>query len=148
MQVQVSSVVFGSLTQELSLPPVTLSLVSERVTVAELIKRTVRKQINTLVEEELVASQTVRKILERQYLTEADVARQACEGRIRFNDSLQEKYTSIDIDREIIRAYRGFEFGAFKVVVDGEMMDDLEDVVTLTPYGKVTFLRLVPLVGG
>ena len=148
MQVQVSSVVFGSPTQELSLPPVTLSLVSERVTVAELIKRTVRQQINTLVEEELVASQTVRKILEWQYLTEADVASQARDGRIRFNDSVQEKYTNIDIDREIIRAYRGFEFGAFKVVVDGEMMDDLADVITLTPYAKITFLRLVPLVGG
>lgn len=148
MQVQVSSVVFGSFTPELSLPPVTLSLVSERVTVAELIKRTVRKQVDMLVEEELVASQTVRKILERQYLTEADVTMQASEGCIRFNDSLHEKYTGIDVDREVVRAYRGFEFGAFKVVVDGEMMDELEDVVTLTPYAKIRFLRLVPLVGG
>ena len=43
---------------------------------------------------------------------------------------------------------QGFEARAYKVLLDGEPVESLEQMITLTRGTKITFLRLIPLVGG
>lgn len=45
-------------------------------------------------------------------------------------------------------ALRAFERNGFFVIVDGVQIEDLDVELRLTPTSDVTFVRLVPLVGG
>jgi len=46
------------------------------------------------------------------------------------------------------RALEAFKRNAFFVLVDDRQVDDLEQVLTLRPDSRVSFVRLTPLVGG
>ncbi len=46
------------------------------------------------------------------------------------------------------KAIEGFHRNAFILLVDDLQIDDLDQVIPLTPETSVTFLKLVPLVGG
>ncbi len=54
----------------------------------------------------------------------------------------------IDADRQCDVALKAFRDRAFLVLVDERHLDDLDDEVELQDESRVTFLRLVPLVGG
>ena len=54
----------------------------------------------------------------------------------------------LDSETQFQRALKHVEDGWVVVVVDGDQVDDLDRVVTLKPDATVTFLRLLPLVGG
>jgi hypothetical protein len=54
----------------------------------------------------------------------------------------------LDWERQFDRALKAFRGNGFLVLVDDRQVDDLDSEVTLRPESQVTFLRLVPLVGG
>jgi hypothetical protein len=55
---------------------------------------------------------------------------------------------TLDFDDEFARAVEAFNFGRVIVLVDDKQLDDLATEVVVAPSTSVTFLRLVPLVGG
>ena len=51
-------------------------------------------------------------------------------------------------DAEIKRAWQGLAERRYLLVVDGVAIDDLDATLTLTERSAVSFLRLLPLIGG
>ena len=54
----------------------------------------------------------------------------------------------IDPDKQFELAKRAFYTNGFILLVDDRQVDELEDEIQLRPDTTVTFLKLVPLVGG
>ena len=146
IRVDVASAIVGAQQQEPALPIVSLTLVSERIAVRELVRRAVIAQVHALLAAHGRANELARRLLARQYMTQAEVEELAREGRVAAPVVRAE--LELDVELEVERALRGFERRAFRVVVDGEMLLSLDDQLTLTPHAKVTFLRMIPLVGG
>lgn len=131
-----------------ALPEVVLELDSDRITVRELIARAVRLQIDELRRRQDEVA--VLCALGRHYLTAEEVMKQAASGQVALPSAKRPGTGAwkIDVAHEIARAHEGFERQAFRVVVDGRMLDRLEDVIRLSGQQIATFLRLVPLRGG
>ena len=51
-------------------------------------------------------------------------------------------------EKQFDKAIAAFEGNGFLVLVDGRQLIDLDQEVHLTPQTQVTFLKLVPLIGG
>jgi hypothetical protein len=54
----------------------------------------------------------------------------------------------IDWEKQLEQATTAFERNGFIVLVDDEQVSDLEQEIEIKPDTTVTFLKLVPLVGG
>jgi hypothetical protein len=54
----------------------------------------------------------------------------------------------IDWQEQYRRAIEAFQRNGFLILVDDKQVDDLDQVVDLKHNSTVTFLKLVPLVGG
>ena len=54
----------------------------------------------------------------------------------------------VDADRQTDAAVRAFERGHVLLLVDDRQVDELDRELTLTAGSSVSFLKLVPLVGG
>jgi hypothetical protein len=54
----------------------------------------------------------------------------------------------LDWEQQLARALTAFENNGFLILVGEEQLTELEDEITITPETTVTFLKLVPLVGG
>ena len=54
----------------------------------------------------------------------------------------------IDADEQLQRALAAFECNGFMLLVDDRQVERLDDLVVLQPSTVVTFLKLIPLVGG
>jgi hypothetical protein len=54
----------------------------------------------------------------------------------------------VDAERQAEVALRAFERGQILLLVDDRQVQELDQQVTLRPASTVTFLKLVPLVGG
>jgi hypothetical protein len=54
----------------------------------------------------------------------------------------------LDPEKQFTRAVQSFEANGFLVIVDGRQITDLDDRFHLTPRSAITFLKLVPLMGG
>lgn len=123
------------------LPAVLVELVSERTTVAELIRRTVEEQIRLLAWDRA----RCRAALDRQYLSPDDIRAQAGTGVVRMPAPRRD---ALDPAEEVARACRAFEGKAFAVFLGGRQAERLEEEVVVRLGEPVVFLRLVPLVGG
>jgi hypothetical protein len=55
---------------------------------------------------------------------------------------------TIDPERQFELAKRAFYSNGFILLVDDRQVDELEDEIEIRPDTTVTFLKLVPLVGG
>ena len=58
------------------------------------------------------------------------------------------KQRKIDWEEQYKRALKGFQANGFILLVDDRQLDDLDEEIELRYDTKVSFLRLVPLVGG
>ena len=145
--IEVRCRVAGPRRDEAALPALPLVLTSERLTVRELIERTVEEQVRELAARDRLSVEQQRRALRRQYLTEDEVRRQAAAGAVRFPSAVAE-VRSIDPAEAVHMAVDGFERGAFLVLVDGRQAERLDEVLEPGPGSRVTFLRLVPLAGG
>ena len=54
----------------------------------------------------------------------------------------------IDWEAQLEKALDAFQRNGFLLLVDDRQLTDLDEEVVLKPGSQVTFLRLVPLVGG
>ncbi len=54
----------------------------------------------------------------------------------------------INAERQVEKAVRAFEQNGFVLLVDDRQVESLDETVVLSEDSLVTFLRLVPLVGG
>ena len=146
--IEVCSQVFGGNQDSPSLLPVFLNLLQEHLTVAELIQRTVEERVRELLVQREIDAQQVRRALERHYLTAAEVAVQAQQGAVRYPSDRTTKTPEIDLKDEGQRAIRAFEVGSYIILVNGQQVESLDEELSLSMNTKVTFLRLIPLVGG
>lgn len=110
--IEVRSRVVGGSPQDPALAPVVLELLEERLTVAELIRRTVEEQVRELLARRRIDAQQVRRALDRQYLPPEEIARQAQEGAIRLPSARAVRVPEIDPTAEAQKALRAFEAGA------------------------------------
>ncbi len=139
----------GAESEEL-IPTVQLNLDSERISVAELIRRTLIEQLSELTVKGMLDAVMAKDRIARQYLTAAEIAEQAQSGSVRgpLSPDKAPETPRFDVEREVKKAWRGFERRAFRVVVDGQMPTRLDDQLELRSDSKVAFMRLTPLVGG
>ena len=148
LTIEVRSRVVGESADQPDLAPVVLRLLDERLTVAELIRRAVEEQVRELTARRRLDAELARRALNRQYLSPEEIAVQAERGAVRFPAGRPARPEPLDPAAESARALRAFEAGAYTVLVDGRRVDRLDEVVPFSPGTKVTFLRLMPLVGG
>lgn len=149
VSVAVESVIVGTNTSNLpTFNTIELNLISERITVKDLIYRTVKQQIKHYLNIKKEEAQTVQKMFNRQYLSNSEIEKQAKEGTIQIPSDTKQNPPAININRECQRAVQCFNGNVYKLLIDGETMEELEYEITLTPKSKIVFIRLMPLVGG
>jgi hypothetical protein len=136
----------GRAPDDATLPPVFLRLLEERITVDDLIRRTVEEQVRDLMGRRTLKGEQVRRILDRHYLSEREIAAQAEHGVVRHPADISTK--PIDPEAEVQKALRAFVAGTYSILVSGRQVERLDEVVAFTPGSKVVFVRLVPLAGG
>jgi hypothetical protein len=54
----------------------------------------------------------------------------------------------LDAQKQFAKAIAAFKGNGFLVLLDDRQIMDLDEILHLTAQSKITFLRLVPLVGG
>lgn len=145
--ITVCSQVFGGLQDSPEILPVLLNLLPQRLSVAELIQRSVEAQVHDLLVQRQMNAQQVRYILDRQYLTGSEIAAQAQQGVVRY-PAKPNHVPQIDVKAEVDKALRAFEAGSYIVLVNTHQVKNLKEEITFSQNTKVTFLRLMPLVGG
>ena len=146
--VGVRSRVVGESPEAPDLAPISLRLLDERLSVAELIQRTVEEQVRELTVRRRLDAEQAGRALARHYLSAEEVAAQARRGAVRFPTARADKVAQLDPALEVEKALRAFEAGTYVILVDGRRVERLDEVVPFSPGTKVTFLRLMPLVGG
>lgn len=143
--VEVQSRVVGG-SRDDALSPIVLTLFEETITTAELIARTVEEQVHDLMVARRLDSLHAERLLAKQYYTSQELAEQIDEtGAVRYRRS---EKPAIDVQAQTTRALNAFKAGEFIVIVDGRQVETLVEPVTLKLDTRVTFLRLMPLVGG
>jgi hypothetical protein len=143
LTVAVRSRVVGGSNPDDHLSQVALDLLNETLTIRELIAHTVEEQIRDLELQRKLDNDHIQQILNRQYLTDAEVQAQAQDGVIKMP-----KVDKRGVEYHIQTAQTAFQKGVYVIVIDGVQADALDSMVTLKPTSKITFLRLTPLVGG
>ncbi len=108
-----------------------LRLASERITLRELLKRRINEEVA-----ELNAGRDEIKPL----VTPREQERQLNGDR--------STRPHIDADQQFAAAVNAFELRRIVIIVDDRQVVDLEQDLAVTPDTEVTFLKLVPLVGG
>lgn len=111
----------------------TLDFQSETVSVRELIRRRVHDEVNDY-------NATLPEHFQG-LVQPTDAERELNGYRLKTRRKL-------DVEAQYARALEGFEARSFLVLVDDQQIVDLDAPVTLSPSTEVTFLQLVPLVGG
>ena len=53
-----------------------------------------------------------------------------------------------DWEKQFAKAITAFRGNGFLVLIDGRQITDLDETIRLTAQSQITFLKLVPLVGG
>jgi hypothetical protein len=110
-----------------------LHLASERITVRDLIERRVTQEV-----EEYNRAQPEYF----QGLVQPTDAERVLNGyRLR-------KKRQLDVAEQRARAVEAFVRGGFFVLVDDRQLTGLDDVITVRPDTEVSFVKLVPLIGG
>lgn len=127
-------------------PPVQFRFAYQTLTVAELIRLTVLAEIASMQAATAAQQAIIKARLQRQYLTEEDIAAQAQSGVIRLPKDQDD--APIDVEKEIKKAWQAFEKKKFIINLQGVQPQTLQDQVLLLANTEVTFIRLMRLVGG
>ena len=116
-----------------SVEALTLEFLTERITVRELIRSRVHQEV-------------------KDYnATRPDVFRglvQPSDFEKTLNGYKAPSRRPIDWQKQFDKAISAFEANQVLILVDDRQTESLEQEIVLTPGTEVTFLRLVPLVGG
>ena len=111
----------------------TLDVPNERITVRQLIRARVYREVRDYN-------------LERPEFFHGLV--QPSDAERSFNGFKMRKRRSIDPEKQFELAKRAFYTNGFILLVDDRQVDELEEEIEVRPDTTVTFLKLVPLVGG
>ncbi len=111
----------------------TLRLASETVTARELIRRRVEQE---------VATYNGAKDEVFQGLVQPSKSEQL------LNGFKLKKRRALDAEEQVTVALSAFEKNGFVLLFDDHQIDDLDEVVVVTPESFATFIKLTPLVGG
>jgi hypothetical protein len=112
-----------------------LQLETEHVTVAELIRARVHQEVRAHNAASAVAPQFNGLV-------------QPERTELELNGERRGPRRSVDAERQTEVALNAFERGQILLLVDDRQVEQLDHEVTLGPGSTVTFLKLVPLVGG
>ena len=114
-------------------PPISreLRLVSERITLRELLKRRIDEEVAELNAGGNDISPLVTPTEQERRLNGERPNRRA-----------------VDPERQLAAALEAFERNRFVVIVDHQQVLDLDQPIVVTATTEVRFLKLVPLVGG
>lgn len=110
-----------------------LEFLNERVTVRELIRARVYQEVT---EYNARQSDFFRGLVQPE-------GSERTAGGFRLR-----KQRKIDWEEQYKKALKGFQGNGFLILVDERQVDDLDEEIELRYDAKVSFLRLVPLVGG
>ena len=110
-----------------------LQLVSERITVRELIERRVTQEV-----EDYNRSQP-------EYFHGLV---QPTDAELVLNGYRLRQKRMLDAAEQRARAVEAFQRAGFFLLVDGRQLDALDDEIAVRPDTEVRFVKLVPLVGG
>ena len=132
--------------EEETMPTIEIDVLNQEITIAELIQRTVEAQIREILVERKLCETQAYQVLSKQYLTQEEIQEQASIGAISLPKS--EQMHTLDSAREVLRAKRTFQERTYIIVAGGKPATSLNEKISMRPGNKITFLRLVPLVGG
>jgi hypothetical protein len=114
-------------------PALTLDFLTETITVRELIRERVYEEV-------------------RQYnATTPEYFRglvQPTDAEVTLNGPRLREKRRVDWEKQFQRALEAFQRNGFFILVDDRQVESLEEKITLTPATQVSFVKLVPLVGG
>lgn len=147
VSVEVQNRIMGAVPDDLTVPTVILELGDVKITVSQLIRQTVSQQIDHLLADLQYEPEQVQRALDRRYLTQAEVDRQAGMGKVSAPITPRTA-PPVNKQKEIKKARDAFKQGAYIIVVDGQQVMGLNEVITLKPDSKINFVRLMPLRGG
>lgn len=125
------------------MPAVLVELSHGRTTLRELIRLAVGEQVAELRAD----SSRRRQLLDRQYLTDEEVAAAAKRGMIKVPNPAHIAGEP-DIDTEVERALQAFERRTFVVFHSGRQIEHLDEELTIRLDEPLVFLRLTALIGG
>ncbi len=54
----------------------------------------------------------------------------------------------VDVDKQIAIALQAFESNGFFIFIGDSQVEHLDDIITIRPQTRVSFIKLTPLVGG
>jgi hypothetical protein len=111
----------------------TLDLPEERITVRELIRARVYREVRDY---NLDQPEFFRGLV------------QPSDAERSLNGFKMRKRRMIDPEKQFELAKRAFYSNGFILLVDDRQVDELDEEVEIRPHTTVTFLKLVPLVGG
>lgn len=119
-----------------------IELLTQTLTVRELITAAVEEHMQELLIHRRIDAEAAQRLLERHYSTTVGEANDA------QPESQTKPVSGIKTSVHIRKALHAFTKGTYLILIDGQQMESLDDIVTLTPTSKVAFVRLTPLVGG
>lgn len=111
----------------------TVHVSGEKITVRELIRQRVTQEVQEF--------NTSQPAVFRMLVQPSDAERT-------LNGFKFQKPRFVDPAEQYKKALEAFESNGFIVLVDDYQMESLDTEITLQPETSVTFLKLVPLVGG
>src|SRR5262245_251145 len=120
-----------------------LEFLSERVTVRELIRSRVYQEVKdqNVRAMQAVSEPNARARAYRGLVTPTDYERE-------LNVRTKREPRQIDWKKQFDVATEAFQRNGFLVLVDDKQTDNLEQEIEIRPGTNVSFVKLVPLVGG
>jgi hypothetical protein len=121
-----------------SLHELSLDFLSERITVRELIRERVHHEVREFNRRQ---TETVFRGLVQPTETEQVLNGRGAEYQLK-------QHRHIDWETQFGRALDGFAKNAYFVIIDDKQAESLEQEFVIGPKTNVSFVKLVPLVGG
>ena len=122
-----------------------VKLSGDQLSVRELIASRVRAEIDRYHEQ--VADKLGRDGDKFASLRTTLVKPSDLEARLNDYDN-KKSFKPIDADEQIATALKAFESNGFFILVDDEQVERLEEQVLLRDSTTVSFIKLIPLIGG
>lgn len=111
----------------------TLHLASERLSARELLRRRIQQEVEQFNNQQHTLYQGLV---------------QPTETEMTLNGYRLPTVRPLDAAQQVVKAEQAFEHNGFIMLLDDRQIADLDEQVTLTRASVITFIKLVPLVGG
>jgi len=118
----------GTITNELK-----IEISADTITVKELIEQRVVQEVNAY---------------NQRVVAKFNGLVQPTDKEMQLNTASSKGIKPIDAEQQVYVALDAFQKNGFFVLIDHEQVDELERKVLLKPHSNVSFIKLVPLVGG